>query len=263
MRRWTALVPLTLLWVSGCLASKGDIRLLQDEFRATRSQLGVVDTSMSRANEQRRQQIATLSASVDRLTDSLRVLNNRFASFQSAVSSELTALNDQMVRTQALLGQTTRNLQDTRAQLEAMRDAAASAAPLVTAAATDPNRAPGVPSAVTLLTSGREQLSNGAYGTARAAFEQLLTSYPNADEAPKAQLYIGETYAGEGNTAAADSVYQLIPTKYPKSADAGTALYRHGKLLCRTNKKGEGRLVLNKVIRDFPNSDEARLAKDC
>ena len=65
------------------------------------------------------------------------------------------------------------------------------------------------------------------------------------------------------NTAAADSVYQLIPTKYPKSPDAATALYRHGKLLCRTNKRGEGRIVLNRVMRDFPNSDEARLAKEC
>src|SRR4051812_48474858 len=97
MRRWLRAFPAALLASTGCLASKSDIRLLQDELRATRAQLGTVDTSVIRTSEQRRQQIAALSASVDRMNDSLRVLATRFASFQGTVNGELDAMGHQMV----------------------------------------------------------------------------------------------------------------------------------------------------------------------
>ena len=77
---------------------------------------------MARANEQRRQQIAALSASVDRMNDSLRVLAARFASFQATANGEFDAMGRQMVAMQSLLGQTTRNVQDARAQLEALKE---------------------------------------------------------------------------------------------------------------------------------------------
>src|SRR6185312_3167461 len=51
MRPWMVAAPAALLVTTGCLASKSDIRLLQDELRATRSQLAVGDTSLLRANE--------------------------------------------------------------------------------------------------------------------------------------------------------------------------------------------------------------------
>ena len=120
MKRWTSVAPLLLLASAGCLASKSDIRLIQDEVRATRGQVAAGDTSMLRADNARRSQIAQLSAAVDKMNDSLRVLSNRFASFQASVSGELDAMSRQMVQFQALLGQTTRNVQDTRAQIEAL-----------------------------------------------------------------------------------------------------------------------------------------------
>ena len=100
MMRWIRFSPVVLLASAGCLASKGDIRLLQDEFRATRAQLGMVDTSIVRSNEQRRQQIATLAAQVDRLSasverasDSLRMLASRFDRFQGTMNGEVDIAN--------------------------------------------------------------------------------------------------------------------------------------------------------------------------
>ena len=62
---------------TGCLASKSDIRLLQDELRATRAQVAAGDTSILRAEDARRSQIAQLSATIDRMNDSLRMLSVR------------------------------------------------------------------------------------------------------------------------------------------------------------------------------------------
>jgi tol-pal system protein YbgF len=268
MTRWMAVAPLALLASTGCLASKSDIRLLQDELHATRMQVAVGDTSIMRADVARRDQIARLSSAIDRMNDSLRVLSRSFTAFQATVNGELDAMGRQMVQFQALLGQTTRNVQDTRAQLEALREqgintpAPASAPASATPVDSTQRPPPGTPGPATLFTTAIDQLKNGNYRTARAGFDQLLSAYPNFDRAPLAQLRVGETYKGEGNAAAADSVYQLLANRYPKSAEAGTALYLHGKLLWDSNRKSEARIVLNRVIRDFPGSDAAQLASD-
>jgi TolA-binding protein len=253
------------LATTGCLASKGDIRLLQDELRASRAQQAMGDTSILRADDARRAQIAALSAKIDRLNDSLRVLTGRVASFQGTANSEFDAIGQQMVQMQALLGQTTRNLQDTRAQLAAIREQGglpAAGTPPTASPDTSQRAAAGLPGASTLFLTAKEQLDNGAFGTARRGFEQLLEAYPNSDQAPRAMLYIGDAYKGEGNSAAADSVYQLIPTRYPKSPEAATGLYRHGRMLWDANKRSEARVVLNRLMRDYPNSDEYYLARD-
>lgn len=261
MTRWAAAAPLLIVASTGCLASKGDIRLLQDELRANRAQLGSVDTSIVRTNEQRRKQISDLSAAVDRMNDSLRILATRFAAFQATANGEFDAMGRQMVAMQSLLGQTTRNVQDARAQLEALKEQGNSA---MTATPTPaPSAAPaGTPGAGTLFTAGKEQLDNGAYGTARTAFEQLLTAWPSSPEAPRAQLFIAISYASDRNNTAADSVYQVVYTKYPKSPEAATALYKHGLFLWDADKKADARIFLNRVQREYPDSDESRMARD-
>lgn len=269
-----AALPAALIAASGCLASKSDIALLQDEIRSTRSQVAVGDTSILRADDARRAQISSLTAMIDRMNDSLRAVATRLASFQANSSGEFDAINRQVVQVQALLGQTTRNLQETRAQLQALREQGMSAPPASSAPAPAPvsgsasdsaaaaNAAAGVPGPATLFTTARDELNQGAYATARRGLEQLLTSYPDYEQAPRAMLLIAESYKGEGNSTAADSVYESIVTRYPKSDEAATGLYEHGKALWDANKKSEARIVLNRVIRDYRNSDAAELARE-
>ena len=202
------------------------------------------------------------------MNDSLRVLAARLALFQANASGEFDSMGKQLVQVQAFLGQTTRNLQDQRAQIEALREqgsasiAVPTPAPAAAADTTTGSRAASGPGPATLFTTAYSQLQQGAYVSARRNLEQLLTSYPDFEQAARAQLYIGETFKGEGNTVAADSVYQLVTSKYPRSAEAATGLYRHGRVLWDADKKAEARIVLNRLIREYPNSDEAGLAKD-
>jgi len=263
------MLSLVALATSGCLATKGDIRLIQDELRATRAQVGLVDTSVIRSNAQLRQQLSTLSSDLLRLSDSVRQGAARLATLQGTTNGELDAMNGQIVQMQALLGQTTRNIQEARAQINALREQATAPTPTVppTSAAPAPGDTthrvpPGLPGPATLFQTGKDQLDNGAYGTARTAFDQLLQAYPNSAEAPRAQYFIGQSYTTEGNTAAADSVYQVLYTKYPKSADAPTALFRHGTYLWDAGKKQEARGVLNRVLNEYPNSDVVGLVKN-
>ena len=262
MKSWTSALSVAFLATVGCVATKGDIRLIQDELRATRAQVAAGDTLLLRADEARRQQVAALSAAIDRMNDSLRTLTSRFAAFQANAVGEFDAMGRQMVQVQALLGQNTRTVQETRAQLQQLREGAPTGVPSAPTGGDSIQRAaPGVPGPATLFNAANEALKQGSYRTARTGLDQLLTSYPNWEQVSLAQLHVGDAYKGEGNTAAADSVYQLVATKYPKTPEAPMALYRHGRILWDANKKVEARVVLNRLIRDYPNADEVDLAK--
>jgi tol-pal system protein YbgF len=278
MRRLIAATPVVLVAAAGCLASKGDIRLLQQEFATTRSQIGAFDTSVARANEQHRQQIAAVSASVERIAQSLQRTNDSLRVLALRVGNAgegLDVLGRQIIQMQQLLGANVRNLQDARAALDALRDQSSAMPPTPpptgrggSAAPVLPNRSgsatpqAGTPSAITLFVAGKDALSNGAYSTARESFQQLLTSWPNSEEAPRAMLFIGDSYADQGNKVAADSVYQLVPVRFPKTDAAANALFKRAQMLAEAKKNSEARLLLDRVIKDFPNSDAAVLARD-
>ena len=274
MRRLIAATPVLFFAAAGCLASKGDVRLLQQEFATTRSQIGAFDTSMARANELHRQQIAAVSASVERIVlslqrtnDSLRVLTARM----SNAGEGLDILGRQMIQMQQVLGANVRNLQDARAALDALRDQNnATPAPLpptrggstIPPARGGTTAQSGTPSAITLYVAGKDALTNGAYSTCRESLQQLLTLYPNSEEAPRAMLLIGQSYGEQGNKAAADSVYLLLTSRFPKTDAAATALFRRGQMLAEARKNSEARVLLDRVIKDYPNSDAAVLARD-
>jgi tol-pal system protein YbgF len=263
-----AIAPVALFAATGCLATQGSIQTLQDEIRASRSQLAQNDTAILRAEDARRREIATLSATIDRLNDSVRVLTARLALFQANAAGQFDAMGQQVIKIESILGQNTRDLQEQRTQLAALREqgvsGATAPAPSVAGTPDTTQRAgnSGTPGPATIYSSAVDEFKKGSYRTAQSGFEDLLRSYPDYEQAARAQVYIGDALKYQGNSAAADSVYQLVETKYPNSPDVALALYRHGRVLWDANKKGEARIVLNRLINKYPQSDEAALAKD-
>jgi TolA-binding protein len=228
------------------------------------------DTAILRAEDARRREIASLAASVERLNDSVRVLTARLAVFQANATGQFDAMGQQVIKIEAILGQNTRDLQEARAQLQAVREqgGGGASAPAITpngtmtADTSQRANSSGVPGPATMFTSAVEEYRKGSYRTARSGFEDLIKNYPDYDQNARAQVYIGDAFKSEGNTAAADSVYQLVETRYPNSPDVAGALWRRGRMLWDANKKGEARIVLNRLITKYPQSDEAALAKD-
>ena len=264
MMRWSAVAPLVLVAASGCLATKSDIQLLQTEARTSRSQSAEGVAAILRADSVRGRQIAQLTATLDRLSDSVRTLTARFAAFQATANGEFATMQTQLVQFQALLGQTTRSVQDTRAQIEALREqgsAAVTAAPSSTPGDTTHRPSASTPGPATLYTTANEQLKAGSFRTARSGFELLLATYPTYENASAALLKIGDAYKGERNLTAADSVFQLVTDRYPKSPDAPTALFRRARMASDANKKDDARVLANRLLKEYPRSDEAELAK--
>src|SRR5438067_5403642 len=242
------------LGTTGCLASTGDIRTLQDELRALRSSIAQTDTT-------RRAQADTALMLIARANDSLRLLSTRVSAFQANVSGGMYDMNRQLLQIQELSGQSQRRLQELRASMES-RNEAMSAFPSATAPDTTKPQAAGAPGPAQLFQIAFDQMQRGSFGVARSGFQDLLVRYPKFEEAPSAQLYIGQSFAEEKNVAAADSVYQLVVSKYPQSKAAPTALYKYALSLIAQKKNTPARAALNRIVKDYPSSDEASLARD-
>ncbi len=262
------IAPVAMLAATGCLATQGSVRTLQEEIRASNSQLAQNDSAILRAEEARRREIATLSTTIERLNDSVRVLTARLALFQANAAGQFDFMGQQVTKVEQILGQNTRDLQDQRNALAALREQGVSGATAPAPAAAGPDTsqragaAGGAPGPATMFTSAVEEFRKGSYRTARSGFDDLIKAYPDYDQDARAQIYIGDAFKSEGNMAAADSVYQLVETKYPSSPDVAGALWRRGRMLWDANNKGEARIVLNRLINKYPQSDEAALAKD-
>ena len=246
MQGWKYLAPVAAIAVTGCLASKGDIVLLQDEIRTLRAMQAREDTA-------RRSQADSTIVLISRTNDSLRALALRFGAFQANVGGELFEMGKQLITIQELAGMSSKRIMELRSTMEERAQVLSpsdSGAPVAQ------------PGPAQLFQLSFEQLRNRSYATARAGFDELLRRYPEFDEASKAQLYVAQSYAEERRIAEADSVYSLVVRTYPRSPDAATALYKYGISQLSQGRTAAGRAAMQRVVRDFPSSTEAELAAD-
>lgn len=223
-----------LMSTTACLATRQDVETLQQDLRLVRSEAARDDSIRARQ--------------VQRLADSVTALNRRMVEFRAETRGRLSTIDEQLLRTQEMAGQSQSRVQEMRAVLEQARPAA-----------TDSGTTPG-PNQLYQL--GRDQFMRGSNSAARTAFQELLTSHPQSDVAGDAQFYVGETFSAEGNNRAADSVYAIVVAQYPNSQRAATALYKRGVIAQQAGRNADARRHFNAVVSRFPNSDEAALARD-
>lgn len=249
---------LLLVATSGCLATRNDVRLLQDELRAMRAAQQQQDAS-------RRAQGDAALASIGTANDSLRALSGRVAKLQTDVTQDLYEMGRQLITIQELTGQGQAQLQRMRAQLEDRTETT----PPVPVSGTDTagrrpvaGGTPALPGPNRLFEIAKDQLDRGSPGAARDAFDQLIRTYPTADIVPTAQYFVAETYAAENERAAADSVYRLVFEKYPKGDRSATALYKLALSQRAQSRPAAARALLERLVREYPRSEEAQLARD-
>ncbi len=245
-------VALGALVSSACFATRNDVRVLQQDILNTR-------TEAARADSARARQIDAVARLLGVLGDSVRSLYAGITRVQGDMRGEFRQVNQQLLQIQELTGQSQRNLQNLRAEME-QRNQQAPVTPPVAGDTTQPAPQPAAPGPAQLLALGRQQYAQRSYGTARSAFEELLRTYPESDLAAEAQLYIGECWTAEGNAPAADAAYNAVVAKYPQSARAPNALYKLALSQAKQGKRAEARVFMERVKREYPQSDEAELA---
>ena len=266
MQMRSFLAPVLALSAAGCLASKGDIRLLQDDLTSMRAQSAQQAQAQERARAHddslARVRLDSVARAVATINDSLRVLSAHFMDYQANASQSLYALGQQIVTLQSRAGMSQRQIQDLAAQMDTRGGGGGGAVGTGGDSARTDSGASQAPGPARLYQLARDQYNNGAFSTARLAFEQILTTYPNYANASLVALSIGSCYEGENNRAAADSVYLAVVKQYPKSPDAPTALFKYGASQLAQGNAAAARTAWQRVVKEYPNSDAATLASD-
>ncbi|HEY7898418.1 MAG: tetratricopeptide repeat protein [Gemmatimonadales bacterium] len=245
MKKWIMVAPAAML-LAGCFATQKDVQVLQGDISLMRSERLAADSARAR-------QLDRALASMRVANDSLVALSVRLTRFRSDMTMSMSSVQQQLLQVQELTGQSQQRIQQIRASLE---DRQAATAP------PDSTGAPATPGPNALFQVAREQMMQGSNAAARQAFQDLITKYPKADVAPDAEFYIAETYAADKNMSAADSVYAQVASQYSGSPRAATAIYKRAVAALGAGHDSKARDLFNQLIKKYPRSDEAALARD-
>jgi len=108
-----------------------------------------------------------------------------------------------------------------------------------------------------VFAQAQTRLTEGAYGQARAAYEEFVSLAPGDPRRSEAYYWIGRIQLiDEEPAAAADSFIQAMQSDGPKAPDAMVQL---GVALSRLGETGEACRTLGAVSREFPGADRSIL----
>jgi tol-pal system protein YbgF len=271
MSRVRGALPLLLglLTLSGCVATKQDVVLLQTDLRTMRSEYAYRDSI-------RKTQFDSVMRTMVMLSDSLRGMKTDLAAFQGNVLGDLFKVREGLIEVRGLTGQSQSRITELRAELEQRNTLLQQAPPATSAPAAGtpppvrPDSAAGTaagpvtaaPGPNQLYTMALDQLRRGSTTAARAGFTDFLAQYPQHERAGDAQYYVAETLERDGKGIDAEAAYLSVYTRFPRSEKAPTAMFKRSALLRAQNKADRSREVLDLLVRTYPRSDEADLARE-
>lgn len=261
LRKGSFLLVVGLLPIlAGCFATTSQLEGLRQNVLQQQAEADANDSI-------RAVQLVEILTTLRTVTDSIAGFSTRLNRMRAESQADIRELKQSVTGLQEISGQSQERLQQLRAQLEERnRQVPPSTAPAVptgdTLSATPAAPAADAPGPNELFQIGKDQLTRGGNSAARSAFTDLLQRFPDSELAADAQFYIAESYAAEGSGSAADSAYATVVSKYAQSPRAPTALYKRGVLAQSARKTTTARRLYNDLIRRYPNSDEAELARE-
>ena len=102
---------------------------------------------------------------------------------------------------------------------------------------------------------------NGNYALAKAEFRKFLKSFPDTEYSDNAQFWIGECDYFEGKYEEAIVEYEGVIQNYPKGNKVPNAFLKQALSFLKLGDKSSAKLLLQRVIKDYPNTTPARVAR--
>jgi tol-pal system protein YbgF len=225
---------------AGC-ATKSDVRLLQQDINAMRARQ---DSLFRESQRQTRLLLDTLRTSFAIQQDVRGETQHRFQQLEQLLSQVQEMLN----QTQLLIAQLNERLER-------------QTPPIASAPMDDPTlQTPGA--AESLYATAMKAMGEGSLATARAAFEEIVTRYPNEVRAPDAQFQIAQTYLLDQDFERAIQEFEKVERQWNHSDRAPDALLQAGIIAQeRLRQAARAREFFNAVTQRFPNSDAANVAR--
>jgi tol-pal system protein YbgF len=112
-----------------------------------------------------------------------------------------------------------------------------------------------------LYAAAYELFREGKYDKSREGFENFLKQYPDTEFSDNAQFWIGECYYFEKKYEKAIIEYDKVTKSFPDGNKVPYALLKQGLSFLKLGDKASAKLLLQQVIKDFPNTSQARIAR--
>jgi len=104
-------------------------------------------------------------------------------------------------------------------------------------------------------------LNDQQYDKAIQQLRNFQRKNPNSDMADDAQYWIGESYFAQKDYNRAILEFNDV-LKYRRGDKVPAALMRQAQAFLEIGDKTDARLILQKLVNDYPNSEQAREARD-
>lgn len=216
--------------------------------------------------QQVRTQTAELYAAIDRMREDIQKLNGRLeirernlneqptggavSDRMIEIEKEVLALRERIARLEEYLNLS--NVKKTTPQAATVEQQA-KAKPVAT-----PDQAQ---SESEHYAKAKQMFDIGDLDGARGEFQLFLKRFPKSASADAAQFWIAEVYYRQKWYEKAILEYQKVIEGYPKGNKIQAALLKQGFSFFNLGDKANGKLVLKELIKKFPNSNEAKIAK--
>ena len=236
--------------------------------------------------EQNQQLQVTLAAMVEQLTaiygrfdEQANATRKGFADQNLKIdqfASDLRVVREGMSDSNVKIGQLSQEVEALRLSIPQFTPAAPALPPnpsadptaaLPPGAATTPAPPPPAPAAVApgspqrLFETARADYYAGQWDLCISGFEHYLRTFPRSELAHEAQLYIGECHYNDGKHDDAVAAYNQVITTFARTSSVPVAYYKRGLALEQLGHVDRARESFQAVIKNFPDSDAARLAK--
>ncbi len=253
----------------GCADSAGGA--LQQDVTQLRQDLNALTLSVHRG----RGDTEAVLGQLDRRT---REANAESSRQMGALSARVDTLSAEMTRVSARLDELSRRIETLSRELAsrpAPAPASGSPAPVAPGPAGAP-RSSGGPTPEQAYQAAYLDFSKGNYPLAIAGFREFVRRYPDAALADQAQYWVGESLfsqaraslaAGQSDKATREleqavQEFRRVSLNYPRGDKAPTALYKEALALLELKQTRLAQTRLQYLLDNFPQSEEAPLAKE-
>ena len=176
------------------------------------------------------------------------------------VTSRLEALEAKLEDTQTSLAQLSQQIAATNQELQTLR-AIQQSIPVSEGTPPPPTSINTTLDPGELYDTAREDYQRANFDIAILGFRQYLERFPDTERSDNALYWIGESYFSQNKYQQAIREFTNLQSRYPTSERLPSALLKKGYALLEMGDQDRGQVQLRSLIRDFPRSDAAVLAR--
>jgi tol-pal system protein YbgF len=101
----------------------------------------------------------------------------------------------------------------------------------------------------------------GKFKESAAAFDKFVKTYPESEQAPAAQFWLGNSYDMLGDCKQVIASQQKLLAKWPKNTRAPDAMAKIGQCQADLGQKAESQKTFKDLVSKYPDSKAASAAK--